>query len=626
MAGSRTLQTLLDDLEVRNELIRVAECVSPVLDIAERAVRESLRPAPSTASGTRDCEGSDLGGRALRFEQVEGCDFPLVINVYGSAARMNLALRCESEGLESIGHRIEALTRLAPPAGLRDFIARGKQVIPLLRAAPRSVRAGVCQEVVRRSDQGQVDLRRLPLIKCWPLDGDPAAVGWPLTAEQAGTSVGQGRYITFAGMHTIHARDRGAARPQSHNVGMYRAQLIGPTQLAMHWHVHHDGAAHWRSWKAAGVPMPIAICLGGEPVLPYAATAPLPPGMSELLLAGYLEGRGIPMVKAQTVPLRVPANSEIVIEGYVRTDAGACGWDPNAGESIGDGAVLEGPFGDHTGFYSLPDRYPVVDVTAVTHRRNAVFPATVVGPPPQEDYWLGKATERIFLPLLRTLIPDLVDYNLPMAGCFHNWAVLGIRKEYALQARRVMHAVWGAGQMAWTKCLLVVDADEVDVHNQDAVLAAMFRNVDFARSVELTLGPLDILDHAAVSRGAGGKIGFDATRRRPGEADGPPVAADLAAIRSQVPREGVRVPDWGCGRCIIAHGDVDPPDGWTGLIIMLDADVDLDERMRVWFHTLASIDPSRDVDVSGGVMRMDARMKPTADRPWPPFLGWEDPC
>jgi 4-hydroxy-3-polyprenylbenzoate decarboxylase len=402
---------------------------------------------------------------------------------------------------------------------------------------------------------------------------------------------------------------------------MYRAQLVGATSLAMHWHVHHDGAAHWRSWKDIGERMPIAICLGGEPVLPYAATAPLPPGISELLMAGYLEGRGIPMVRAKTVPLRVPANSEIVIEGWVRTDCGACGWTPDSGEPIGDGAVLEGPFGDHTGYYSLPDRYPLVDVTAVTHRRGAVFPATVVGPPPQEDYWLGKATERVFLPLLKTLVPDLVDYDLPMAGCFHNWVVLSIRKAYPMQARRIMHAVWGAGQMAWTKCVVVVDADEVDVHDQDAVMRAVFTHVDFERDVELTKGPLDILDHAAVSRGAGGKIGFDATPRWHGEGDGTPAVVDLPGVRAAVPK--AHAPEWGRGRCLLCVEDAAPPDGWTGLMVRLDEDVDLRDRMRVWFHMLANIDPSRDVQVRSGVMRIDARSKSGSTvRPWPPFLGW----
>ncbi len=621
MPAPRTLQTLLADFEQAGQVRRISAPVSPELEAAAMAVLESSREAPVSGQAVVDREAANLGGRVLHLEQVEGCDFPLVMNVFGSYARVQQALRCENGGLEQLASRIEALTKIEPPRGLGDLARRLRSLAPLLKAPPRSVRRGVCQEVVRLAEDGDVDLRRLPLIKCWPLDGDPAAVGWPLDAAAAGTEAGRGRYITFAGMHTIHADDRDAPRPKSHNIGMYRAQLIDATKLAMHWHIHHDGAAHWRSWKAVGEPMPIAICLGGEPVLPYAATAPLPPGVSELLMAGFLEGRGIPMVPARTVPLRVPANSEIVIEGWVRTDAGACGWTPDSGEPIGDGAVLEGPFGDHTGYYSLPDRYPIVDVTAVTHRRNAIFPATVVGPPPQEDYWLGKATERVFLPLLKTLVPDLVDYDLPMAGCFHNWAVLGIRKAYPLQARRIMHAVWGAGQMAWTKCVLVVDADEVDVHDQDAVMRALFTHVDFQRDLERPKGPLDILDHAAAHRGAGGKIGFDATPRWAGEGDGPPEPVDPARVQADV--ADATVPEWGCGRCLLTSCEIDPPAGWTGLIVRLDEEVDTSNRMHVWFHVLASIDPARDVHVCDGVMRIDARSKSGPSvRPWPPFLGW----
>ncbi|HEX5688362.1 MAG TPA: UbiD family decarboxylase, partial [Roseiflexaceae bacterium] len=337
-----------------------------------------------------------------------------------------------------------------------------------------------------------------------------------MSPEQSGTSGGAGRYITLAGMHTIHFDDRDDPKPASHNIGMYRAQLIDKTRLAMHWHMHHDGASHWRSWKKAGQRMPIAIALGGESVMPYAATAPLPPGISELLMAGFLNGKGIPLVRCKTVPLRVPANSEIVIEGWVSTECGMIGWDPRSGEALGSGAVFEGPFGDHTGFYSLPDRYPIVDVTAITHRRNAVYPTTIVGLPPQEDYYLGKATERVFFPLLKTLIHDIDDYHLPQFGCFHNCAFIRIHKAYPLQARRVMHSVWGAGQMAWTKMIVVVD-DDVNVHDEQAVLRAMFANCDFRRDIEMVNGPLDILDHAAPRLGAGCKIGFDATRKIKGE-------------------------------------------------------------------------------------------------------------
>ncbi len=350
-----------------------------------------------------------------------------------------------------------------------------------------------------------------------------------------GNRRGAGRYITLAGIYTIHPDDHGKAdgepRP-SRNVGMYRAQLLDKSHTAMHWHMHHDGASHWRAWKkhdqakrdageeAPG--MPCAIVLGGESVLPYAATAPLPPGISELMLAGFLNRGSIKLIKCKTLDLHVPAHAEIVIEGYVSTEAGPIGFDPRprygqAPPELGPGAVFEGPFGDHTGFYSLPDRYPIFTASAVTHRADgAIYPTTVVGRPPQEDYYLGKATERIFLPLLRTLVPDILDYDLPMFGCFHNCAFIKINKQYPLQARRVMHAIWGAGQMAWTKAIVVVDQD-VNVHDHEEVLFHLLANADPGRDIELVNGPLDILDHAAPRLGAGTKIGLDATRKIPGE-------------------------------------------------------------------------------------------------------------
>jgi 4-hydroxy-3-polyprenylbenzoate decarboxylase len=350
-------------------------------------------------------------------------------------------------------------------------------------------------------------------------------------------------------MYTIHPDDAvrpdGTPRPSRH-LGLYRAPLLDRRRTAMHWHIRHDGARHWRAWRRRrpGEPMPLAIAFGGESVLPYAATAPMPPGISELLLAGFLHNAAIELVRCTTVDLHVPAHSEIVIEGHVSTKAGEIGLTPDnlAQRTANADSVIEGPFGDHTGFYSLPDRYPVFTVTAITHRRDPIYPTTIVGPPPQEDYYLGKATERIFRPLLQTLIPDILDYDLPMFGAFHNCAFVQIRKEYPLQARRVMHAIWGAGQMAWTKIIVVVDQD-VDVHDHEQVLFHLCANCDPARDVEVTAGPLDILDHAAPQLGAGNKIGFDATRKLPAEAvaghavrNYPPFMTMTDAIKQQVDR------------------------------------------------------------------------------------------
>jgi 4-hydroxy-3-polyprenylbenzoate decarboxylase len=275
---------------------------------------------------------------------------------------------------------------------------------------------------------------------------------------------------------------------------MYRVQQFGPRTCAMHWHMHHDGARHFRMYQKRGEKMPLAIVFGGESVLPYAATAPLPPGIEEHLFAGFLNGGGLELVNCKTIDLEVPANAEIVIEGLV---------DPSK-------KLMEGPFGDHTGFYSLADWYPQFDVTAITMRKNPIYPTTIVGKPPMEDYYLGKATERIFLPLLKTIVPDIVDYNLPISGVFHNCAFVKIRKEYPYQARRVMHAIWGAGQMSFTKFLVVVDED-VNVHDEQEVLFTLFANCDPQRDSEVVHGPVDILDHASPEKGAGSKMGFDAT-------------------------------------------------------------------------------------------------------------------
>ncbi|MBT8484793.1 MAG: UbiD family decarboxylase [Phycisphaerales bacterium] len=651
-----TLRDFLFELEAAGELHRIRRPVSPRLEIAEIADRHAkvLAPTPSANAVAFDPGHAGGGGRALLFESVEGCDLPLAINVFGSYRRTEMALGVAGTGgFGAVASRLASLTKPEPPRSLGAMIGKGRELLPLLRTPPRRVRQGVCQEVVRRTERGEVDLRRLPLIQCWPLDGDPTAVGYPMSAEAAGTAGGEGRYVTFAGMHTIHARDARENKPASHNIGMYRAQLVGPTQLVMHWHVHHDGAAHWRSWQAAKMPMPIAICFGGESVLPYAATAPLPPGISELLMAGFLNGRGIPLVRAKTVPLWVPANSEVVIEGFVRTDAGPIGFDPRRDpDGLGPGAAFEGPFGDHTGYYSLPDRYPLVDVTAVTHRRDAIFPATIVGRPPQEDYYLGKATERIFLPLLKTLIPDIEDYHLPMFGCFHNCAFIAIDKAYPLQARRVMHAVWGAGQMAWTKMIVVVDGD-VNVHDEAAVLRAMFTHCHFGRDVEIVNGPLDILDHAAPRLGAGHKIGFDATRRMTGEEVGgydltPPPPADREAVTRRLePLAGhdaidrITVPAVGGGRVVFASvrktaagqgaAAIDrifaATDTGADFVVAVDEDADVGDWSDTFFHLCANADPGRDLHRRGARLGIDATRKLPGDerngqpvRDYPPII------
>ena len=487
---SATLSDFLELLDRDNELARVKVPVDPVLEISAVADKMSKSPAPHGHGEVDRSPAGNLGGKALLFENVAGSEFPVAINVYGSYHRVNLALG--SDNLESLAQRVEQLVKPEMPTTLLEKMKRLPDLLKMSNYPPKTVRNGICQQVVLEGDQA--DLTKLPLIQCWPLDGDLASGQVMDDAVAAAAPRGSGRYITFAGIHTRDPDDG------TRNIGMYRVQLFGPRQCAIHWHMHHDGARHFRRWQGRGQKMPLAIAFGGESVLPYAATAPLPPSMEELLFAGFLNGRGIEVVPCKTIDLQVPANSEIVIEGYV---------DPVQ-------TLVEGPFGDHTGFYSLADVYPVYHVTAITHRKNAIFPATVVGKPPMEDYFLGKATERIFLPLLQMIVPDIVDYSLPISGVFHNCAFVKIRKEYPFQARRVMHAIWGAGQMSFTKFIIVVD-ENVNVHDEQEVLFRLFSHCDPERDAEIVHGPVDILDHASPEHGVGSKIGFDATIKLPGE-------------------------------------------------------------------------------------------------------------
>jgi 4-hydroxy-3-polyprenylbenzoate decarboxylase len=493
MATFPTLRDFLHHLDTSGELARVKARVSPKLEIAEIADRMSKSPAPHGHKELDQTKASKLGGKAIFFESVEGSDFPLAINTFGSYWRVNQALG--TENLEALAARVQLLVKPEIPT---TFMEKMKKLPDLLKMAsypPKTVRSGICQQVVLEGDKA--DLTRLPIIQCWPLDGD-------LTSDQAFNvdeahrvatqQTGTGRYITLGGIYTRNPHDG------SRNIGMYRVQVHGPRKAAMHWHMHHDGARHFRMYQKRGEKMPLAIALGGESVLPYAATAPLPPSVEELLFAGFLNGGGIELVQCRTIDMEVPANAEIVIEGYI---------DPHE-------RLMEGPFGDHTGFYSLADWYPAFHVTAITHRREAIYPTTIVGKPPMEDYFLGKGTERIFLPLLKMMVPDIIDYSLPIFGVFHNCAFIKIRKEYPFQARRVMHAIWGAGQMSFTKFIVIVD-EHVNVHDEQDVLFHMCSNCDPARDTEVVRGPVDILDHASPDLGVGSKMGFDATVKLPAE-------------------------------------------------------------------------------------------------------------
>jgi 4-hydroxy-3-polyprenylbenzoate decarboxylase len=456
MTMGRDYQTFLKQLEARGELRRIAVEVDPFLEAGAVADRVCRMPQ---------------GGPALLFERVKGSSIPVAMNVFGSRARMAMALGVDREprGLDAIGDRIEKLIQDAMPragASFLDKLAKLPMLAEVSAWMPKTVRKGLCQEVVLRGPEARLSL--LPVLTTWPGDGGP--------------------FITLGLSHT---RSKGGVR----NMGLYRLQVFDDRTLGFHTQLHHDGARARHGYRE-GERMPVAVSFGGDPALTYAATAPLPPFLSEVMFTGFLRGEGVEMVRCVTSDLEVPADSEIVIEGWV---------DPSE-------LKREGPFGDHTGYYSLADDYPVLHVEAITHRKDPVFPATLVGRPPQEDAYLGLATERIFLPLLRMILPEVVDLHLPAAGGFHNLAILAIRKEYPGHAQKVMNAVWGTGQMMFTKGVVIVDAD-IDPHDLQEVLFRVTSNVDPKRDLLFTEGPLDVLDHSSDRFAFGSKVGIDATRK-----------------------------------------------------------------------------------------------------------------
>jgi 4-hydroxy-3-polyprenylbenzoate decarboxylase len=449
-------QAFLKQLESAGELRRIAVEVDPNLEMGAIADRVSTQAA---------------GGPALLFERPKGFSMPVAMNVYGSQRRMAMALGVEAEprALDAIGERIERLIQEAMPkpgSGFLDKLAKLPMLAEVSAWMPKTVRKGICQEVVLRGDE--IQLSKLPVLTTWPEDGGP-----------------------FITMGMSHVRYKDGRR----NMGLYRLQVYDDRTLGFHTQLHHDGARA-RTGYAPGERMPVAVAFGGDPALLYAATAPLPPFLSEVMFSGFLRGSGMEMVRCVTHDLEVPAASELVIEGWV---------DPGERRR-------EGPFGDHTGYYSLADDYPVLHVEAITHRANPVYPATIVGPPPQEDAYLGLATERIFLPLLRLVLPEVVDMHLPAAGAFHNLVIVAIRKEFPGHAQKVMNAIWGTGQMMFTKCVVVVDAD-IDPHDLNEVLFRLTSNVDPRRDILFTDGPLDVLDHASDRFAFGSKMGIDATRK-----------------------------------------------------------------------------------------------------------------
>jgi 4-hydroxy-3-polyprenylbenzoate decarboxylase len=450
MAPPASLRDWIALLEREGELVRIDAEVDPHLEITEIVDRTVKR-----------------GGPALLFTNPKGSSHPLLINQFGTERRMCMAF--DAPSLDSVAGRLEDVLEMQPPQGLVEKVRGLKRLKSIADSLPKTTRSGPAQEVVLEGDE--VDLGRLPVQTCWPADGGP--------------------FITLPAVITKDPKTG------TRNVGMYRMQVLNRNATLMHWQLHKDGRM---DYLATDGRLDVAVALGLDPVTTYSASAPLPKHIDELMLAGFLKGEPVELVRCKTIDLEVPANAEIVLEGYVQQ---------------GDEGP-EGPFGDHTGFYTGVEPFPVFHVTAMTMRRDAVYPSIVVGKPPQEDAWLGKATERIFLPAIRMTVPEIVDFDLPVAGAFHNCAIVSIRKRFPGHARKVMHAIWGLGMLSLTKSIVIVD-EHVNVHDYEEVFFYVGANVDAKRDVVLTEGPLDHLDHAPTLQFVGGKIGIDATAKGPAE-------------------------------------------------------------------------------------------------------------
>jgi 4-hydroxy-3-polyprenylbenzoate decarboxylase len=479
-----SFRDFVNALDRAGELKRISQPVATELEITEIADREMKSPG---------------GGKALLFEKptIAGVvsPFPVAINTLGSHKRMAMSMGAES--VEAVANELGALMKAKPPTSFREAIKLLGQAFELRHAKPKIVKSGACKEVIHLVESSKLKveswpkapsvnepstfnlqpstLLNLPILKCWPLDG--------------------GRFITLP---CVVTRDPDTGE---RNVGMYRIQIYDDKTTGMHWQLQKVGARHGRRYYETGTRMPVSIFIGGDPMFPFAATAPLPDGLDEFLLAGYLRKKSVELVKCETNDLEVPANSDFVIEGYV---------DPT--EPLRD----EGPFGDHTGYYTLPEPYPVFHITAITHRKDAVYPATIVGIPPMEDFYIGGASVKLFLPIFKMNFPEIVDIALPAEGVFHNLVFVSIKKTYPMQAYKIMHGLWGMGQMMFTKYIVVVDAG-VNVHNTSEVLFHLTANTDPQRDSIFTKGPSDVLDHATSEIASGSKLGIDATKKIPGE-------------------------------------------------------------------------------------------------------------
>jgi 4-hydroxy-3-polyprenylbenzoate decarboxylase len=584
-----SLWSFIKTLEQENELVRIREFVDPVLEIAEITDRFSKLPG---------------GGKALLFENT-GTELPVLTNAIGSYKRICLALG--TNDLDDFGIQINDLFRKMS-SNKKSFTDKLK-LLPVLNKIgswmPNSVSGrGKCQEVILH----EPDLSILPILKCWPADG--------------------GRFVTLPLVHTIDPNTG------IRNLGMYRMQVFGKNVTGMHWHRHKTGARHYEEYKKLGRKMPVAVALGGDPVYTYAATAPLPDQMDEYMLAGFLRKKRVDLVKCITQDIEVPCDADIVIEGFV---------DPQ------EDLVWEGPFGDHTGFYSLEDWYPKFHVTCITHRRSAVYPATIVGVPPQEDAWIAKATERIFLePMKFSLAPEIIDLDMPPAGVAHNLVLLKIEKRYPGQGLKVINSLWGAGQMMFNKVMVVTD-ESVDIHDYKTLFRHIMKNVSIPDDLMFSKGPLDVLDHASDRFAHGGKLGIDITRKFPEEMNanhsltpldipemlkGIANIPDISEISTVLAKDGMPVllfsmKDYTRDKILRTFEELSKAEELSEvkLLVCFNKGVNLnDHELCIWF-ALNNIDPVRDCSIvrrsgqKSNCLCVDATSKTDQThqfrRPWP---------
>lgn len=580
----KNLQDFVRTLERNGELLRIKAPVSRDLEITQ--ITDIMCKSPG-------------GGKALLFENVVESPFPVLTNAFGSERRICIALGVRH--LDELAARVRRFLEIEPPKSLAQAVRLLPLGLDLLRFIPRKVRRAPCQEVILRGPE--VDLDLLPVLKCWPKDGGP-----------------------FVTLPVVITRSLKTGR---RNAGMYRLQVYDARTTGMHWHIHKDGSHYFQEYRAARKPMPVAVAIGTDPATTYAATAPLPRGVDEMILSGFIRRAPVPMVRAVTVPLEVPAEAEFILEGFV---------DP-------DELRVEGPFGDHTGYYSLTDHYPVFHLTAITHRKKPLYPATVVGRPPMEDCYLAKATERLFLPLLQAVLPEIKDYWLPWEGVFHNITVVALEKEYPGHARKVMSALWGQGQMSFCKALVMVDA-ALDLHRPRKILETVLNTVDLERDLYITEGVLDVLDHSAPEPLFGGKVGLDATARLASEPQRPHRSRPSSwPTDEQILRDVQRVSErfTGCRRLDLdvlnpvlllnmmkdgtlsarslasALMDCEPLRPFN-IFVIYDRDIALQDGSLVLWKLFNNVDPLRDLIRKGTRVVVDATKKGPEDghlRPWP---------